>query len=190
MELKIRDTTITIVCQEFVLFIVYSIFANHIFCLAPIHYFVLKLITYCKLQLPNCELLNVNASCNLVSHWKSYVLLLVVFVNTVGRSKGVQGHRNSCYLDAVLFSMFSFSSAFDSILIEPIKMKGESTSEDVSTAIEVQRILRDDIVNPLRKELMTPATNVMALRETMLHLDHKLTTEEMGKFIVIFNLLK
>ena len=69
-------------------------------------------------------------------------------------------------------------------------MKGESTSEDVSTAIEVQRILRDDIVNPLRKELMTPATNVMALRETMLHLDHKLTTEEMGKFIVIFNLLK
>jgi len=26
-----------------------------------------------------------------------------------GRNRGVQGHQNSCYLDATLFAMFSFS---------------------------------------------------------------------------------
>jgi len=26
-----------------------------------------------------------------------------------GRNRGVQGHQNSCYLDAMLFAMFSFS---------------------------------------------------------------------------------
>lgn len=33
-----------------------------------------------------------------------------------GKFKGIQGHHNSCYLDATLFSMFTFTSVFDSIL--------------------------------------------------------------------------
>ena len=36
-----------------------------------------------------------------------------------GRNKGIQGHQNSCYLDATLFSMFTFSSVFDSLLYRP-----------------------------------------------------------------------
>lgn len=31
----------------------------------------------------------------------------------IGRMKGIQGHRNSCYLDATLYSMFAHSTAFD-----------------------------------------------------------------------------
>lgn len=27
----------------------------------------------------------------------------------IGRNKGIQGHQNSCYLDATLFAMFSFT---------------------------------------------------------------------------------
>lgn len=27
----------------------------------------------------------------------------------VGRNKGIQGHQNSCYLDATLFAMFAFT---------------------------------------------------------------------------------
>ncbi len=74
--------------------------------------------------------------------------------------------------------MFSFSSVFDSILVDDVSWRH---GLDNSTAREVQRIMREDIVNPLRKELLTPADNVMHLRETMLHLDDKLTSEEMGE---------
>lgn len=33
-----------------------------------------------------------------------------------GKYRGIQGHHNSCYLDATLFSMFAFTSVFDSLL--------------------------------------------------------------------------
>ena len=33
-----------------------------------------------------------------------------------GKFKGIQGHQNSCYLDATLFAMFTFTSVFDTIL--------------------------------------------------------------------------
>lgn len=36
-----------------------------------------------------------------------------------GKFKGIQGHHNSCYLDATLFSMFTFTSVFDSLLFRP-----------------------------------------------------------------------
>ena len=36
-----------------------------------------------------------------------------------GRNRGIQGHQNSCYLDATLFSMFAFTSVFDSLLYRP-----------------------------------------------------------------------
>lgn len=36
-----------------------------------------------------------------------------------GQFKGIQGHHNSCYLDATLFSMFTFTSVFDSLLYRP-----------------------------------------------------------------------
>ena len=78
-----------------------------------------------------------------------------------GRNKGIQGHQNSCYLDATLFSMFCFTSVFDSLLYRP---RGE---KDIARYDEVQRVLREEIVNPLRKSLFVRADRVMKLR-TML----------------------
>jgi len=78
-----------------------------------------------------------------------------------GRNKGIQGHQNSCYLDATLFSMFCFTSVFDSLLYRP---RGE---KDIARYDEVQRVLREEIVNPLRKSLFVRADRVMNLR-TML----------------------
>ena len=31
------------------------------------------------------------------------------YQNLLGRNRGIQGHQNSCYLDATLFAMFSFT---------------------------------------------------------------------------------
>ena len=78
-----------------------------------------------------------------------------------GRNRGIQGHQNSCYLDATLFSMFCFTSAFDSLLYRP-RNKG-----DVAKYDEVQQVLRDEIVNPLRRSLYVRADRVMKLRELL-----------------------
>lgn len=43
-----------------------------------------------------------------------------------GKFKGIQGHNNSCYLDATLFSMFAFTNVFDAVLYrEPNDKVGE-----------------------------------------------------------------
>ncbi|KAI1243676.1 hypothetical protein IHE44_0001318, partial [Lamprotornis superbus] len=66
-----------------------------------------------------------------------------------GRMKGIQGHCNSCYMDAALFSLFSCTSVLDSMLFMPFPLCDRN----------VQGILRDEIVNPLR--------SVMHLREQL-----------------------
>ena len=62
-----------------------------------------------------------------------------------GRMRGIQGHHNSCYLDATLFSMFSFTSVFDSLLHR------RKDQEDLDEYEQVQMVLKDNIVNPLRR---------------------------------------
>ncbi|CAG0888456.1 unnamed protein product, partial [Darwinula stevensoni] len=74
------------------------------------------------------------------------------------RYRGIQGHLNSCYLDATLFAMFSFSSAFDGILFRPRE------DADIPQYEAVQGVLRDEIVNPLRRNLYVKASHVMKLR--------------------------
>ena len=64
----------------------------------------------------------------------------------LGRNKGIQGHHNSCYLDATLFSMFAFSQVFDTILHRP-----DRGDEDLEEYEQIQRVLKESIVNPLRK---------------------------------------
>uniref|UniRef100_A0A8C3U4Z3 ubiquitinyl hydrolase 1 n=1 Tax=Catharus ustulatus TaxID=91951 RepID=A0A8C3U4Z3_CATUS len=59
-----------------------------------------------------------------------------------GRMKGIQGHCNSCYMDAALFSLFSCTSVLDSMLFMPFPLCDRN----------VQGILRDEIVNPLRRD--------------------------------------
>ncbi|XP_077315264.1 ubiquitin carboxyl-terminal hydrolase CYLD-like [Lithobates pipiens] len=84
----------------------------------------------------------------------------------VGLRNGIQGHYNSCYLDTTLFSLFAFSSVLDPILRSP----------DVCDA-KVQRILREDIVNPLRRTGFVHADNVMKLRK-LLRCDSFVTDEK------------
>ncbi|XP_061429109.1 ubiquitin carboxyl-terminal hydrolase CYLD-like isoform X1 [Lethenteron reissneri] len=78
-----------------------------------------------------------------------------------GRTKGIQGHYNSCYLDSTLFCMFAFSTVFDGMLHRPQR------SSDLKDYPKVQQLLREDIVNPLRKNGFVSATKVMQLRKQL-----------------------
>ncbi|XP_012155248.1 uncharacterized protein LOC101461371 isoform X2 [Ceratitis capitata] len=78
-----------------------------------------------------------------------------------GKFKGIQGHHNSCYLDATLFSMFTFTSVFDSLLFRP------QEPDDITNYTEVQKVLREEIVNPLRKNVFVRADRVMKLRQLL-----------------------
>ncbi|ALC39181.1 CYLD, partial [Drosophila busckii] len=110
-----------------------------------------------------------------------------------GKFKGIQGHHNSCYLDATLFSMFTFTSVFDSILYR--KPDAQVTLsilffihnlqiiiflQDIAQYSAVQNVLRDEIVNPLRKNVFTRADRVMKLRKFLDQLSSVsgLTSEE------------
>ncbi|UYV63455.1 CYLD [Cordylochernes scorpioides] len=75
-----------------------------------------------------------------------------------GKNKGIQGHHNSCYLDATLFSMFSCTSVFDSLLYRP------PGPHDIPEYLQVQRVLKEEIVNPLRANCYVRADRVMKLR--------------------------
>ncbi|KAK2576712.1 hypothetical protein KPH14_005369 [Odynerus spinipes] len=91
-----------------------------------------------------------------------------------GKFKGIQGHHNSCYLDATLFSMFAFTSVFDNLLFRPPNEK------DCPEYEEVQKVLREEIVNPLRKNIFVSADRVMKLRTLLERLSSVsgLTSEE------------
>ena len=67
----------------------------------------------------------------------------VLVLKNNGQMKGIQGHHNSCYMDATLFAMFAFSMAFDSALFEHEELKKE--------AMAFRKHLRENIVNPLRR---------------------------------------
>ncbi|XP_078542763.1 ubiquitin carboxyl-terminal hydrolase CYLD-like isoform X2 [Lissotriton helveticus] len=79
-----------------------------------------------------------------------------------GRMKGIQGHCNSCYMDAALFSLFSCTSVLDSMLFMP------SNPADV----HIQKTLRDEIVNPLRRNGFVAAKSVMKLRRQLTQESH------------------
>ncbi|KAL4712832.1 hypothetical protein ACJJTC_011902 [Scirpophaga incertulas] len=91
-----------------------------------------------------------------------------------GKNRGIQGHHNSCYLDATLFAMFTFTSVFDALLYRP------EEPEDSPHYLEVQRVLREEIVNPLRKHGYVRADRVMKLRTLLERLSDVpgLTSEE------------
>ncbi|XP_053709343.1 ubiquitin carboxyl-terminal hydrolase CYLD [Synchiropus splendidus] len=75
----------------------------------------------------------------------------------VGQMKGIQGHCNSCYMDAALFSLFSCSSALDSMLFKRTEAKDAA----------IQETLLHDIVNPLRSNGFVKADHIMKLREQL-----------------------
>lgn len=78
-----------------------------------------------------------------------------------GFKKGIQGHLNSCYLDASLFSMFSCCSSFDWLLFWPTGAQNNPISQSA------QDLLRCEIVNPLRRYGYVCASKTMALRKLL-----------------------
>ncbi|KAG7232596.1 hypothetical protein INR49_008325 [Caranx melampygus] len=88
----------------------------------------------------------------------------------IGRMKGIQGHCNSCYMDAALFSLFSCSSVLDSMLFKL------TSPHDAP----VQNTLLHDIVNPLRSQGFVEGRHVMKLRQQLQELGHSrsFTTDE------------
>ncbi|XP_056298336.1 ubiquitin carboxyl-terminal hydrolase CYLD [Pseudoliparis swirei] len=78
-----------------------------------------------------------------------------------GWKRGIQGHLNSCYLDATLFSLFSCCSSVDWVLFWP------SDSETEQDSSEAQDLLRCEIVNPLRRNGYVCASKTMALRRLL-----------------------
>lgn len=91
-----------------------------------------------------------------------------------GKNRGIQGHHNSCYLDATLFSMFSCTTIFESLLYRP------PTKNDIVEYQEVQRVLKEEIVNPLRANYYVRADRVMHFRTLLERLTsvRGLTSEE------------
>ncbi|ENN80893.1 hypothetical protein YQE_02682, partial [Dendroctonus ponderosae] len=106
-----------------------------------------------------------------------------------GKYRGIQGHHNSCYLDVTLFAMFTYTAVFDSLLFRP-KNQNDIADYDENQlsffmikavlSLQVQRVLREEIVNPLRKNLYVSADNVMKLRRLLDRLSSVsgLTSEE------------
>ncbi|XP_042256650.1 ubiquitin carboxyl-terminal hydrolase CYLD [Thunnus maccoyii] len=78
-----------------------------------------------------------------------------------GRKRGIQGHLNSCYLDATLFSLFSCCSSADWALFWP------SDPDTDQSSIQAQDLLRCEIVNPLRRFGYVCASKTMALRRLL-----------------------
>ncbi|KAM9335314.1 ubiquitin carboxyl-terminal hydrolase CYLD [Symphorus nematophorus] len=78
-----------------------------------------------------------------------------------GWKRGIQGHLNSCYLDATLFSLFSCCSSADWVLLWP------SDPETDQNSSQAQDLLRCEIVNPLRRYGYVCASKTMALRRLL-----------------------
>lgn len=73
----------------------------------------------------------------------------------VGKMKGIQGHINSCYLDATLFSLFSSSLVLDRLCQRSLDSEPPTT-----------RTFRK-IVNRLRRQGFVPAESVMNFRKQL-----------------------
>ncbi|XP_047135231.1 ubiquitin carboxyl-terminal hydrolase CYLD isoform X1 [Hydra vulgaris] len=77
----------------------------------------------------------------------------------IGNMKGIQGHINSCYMDATLFAMFAFNSTFDFMLYQ------KSCKDDFGD--NVQKCLHLNIVNPLRVNGFVEQPSIMELRKCL-----------------------
>lgn len=65
-----------------------------------------------------------------------------------GLMKGIQGHQNSCYLDATLFAMFGLTSKFDEVIYE---------APSDATAESVLDTMCEEIIFPLRRYVPSKA---------------------------------
>jgi hypothetical protein len=61
----------------------------------------------------------------------------------LGINKGIEGDSNSCYMDATIFCMFTYSNVFDALLYQNV---------DKKQSMKLQQLLRENIVHILRSE--------------------------------------
>ena len=76
----------------------------------------------------------------------------------IGRSCGIQGNKNSCYLDATLYAMFAFTNTMDYMLSSPVEGPVNQT---------IQKKLRESVVNPLRECGFVGAAHMKTLRDLL-----------------------
>lgn len=98
--------------------------------------------------------------------------------------KGIQGKRNSCYMDVVLFSMFAFTDTFDACFL--VKNSKFSKVPDNSLTKTAKKVLAEQVVNPLRQNYYCSATGIQTLRELMIPFSDKLDGAFMGNFLIQF----
>ena len=116
--------------------------------------------TVCLVLLSVCEYVYVCVPTALqkVSDWEAEDQLVQggQIEKYMGEKRGIQGHQNSCYLDATIFGLFALSDVFDSLFLnrEQSLTSLQSPSLESPTS-QVQREIGDmlwkGIVNPLRK---------------------------------------
>ena len=76
----------------------------------------------------------------------------------IGRSRGIQGNKNSCYLDSTLYAMFAFTNTMDYVLSAPVEGTVNQT---------IQKKLRESVVNPLRECGFVGAGHMKVLRDLL-----------------------
>ncbi|CAJ0578766.1 unnamed protein product, partial [Mesorhabditis spiculigera] len=91
----------------------------------------------------------------------------------IGKMRGIQGNKNSCYLDATMFAMFAQTKVFDEIL-----RNHKPRTDDAKQLLE---LLLTEISAPLRRHGFVRSDHVMKVRELLAKLLPDipgLTTEE------------
>ena len=78
----------------------------------------------------------------------------------LGEERGIQGHQNSCYLDATVFGLFALSDVFDSMFLK------KPTNP---TECHISSILWKRIVNPLRKLVLGEHMFLFTYRDSELY---------------------
>ncbi|CAJ0942733.1 unnamed protein product, partial [Mesorhabditis belari] len=78
--------------------------------------------------------------------------------NLIGTMKGIQGSKNSCYLDSTLYAMFAQCRAFDTMLTR------EMMPNDIAEYNALRKTLAYEIVYPLRKRHFVRADHIMKFR--------------------------
>lgn len=93
--------------------------------------------------------------------------------------KGIQGGPNSSYMDATLFSMFSYSTVFDEIITKVNEAECKTHVEKL-----LKTILLNSVVNPLRWECQVPPENTFQLRRILAeNVSPKYLQDAAGKFL-------
>ena len=100
----------------------------------------------------------VSAALSTINDWeeKDQTIAGDQILKYTGERRGIQGHLNSCYLDATIFGLFALSDVFDSLFLEDPKSLTSLKSPTLATPIqkEVGDMLWKGIVNPLRKSVL------------------------------------